>query len=133
MFLIFCYLLFHFINNYIKQSKTISPYQILNLSCGSSKSCIYALFLRRSLISTHYLGRYRTKKAPRIMYLYLCCIHVYMSECSVLMFILFVGYKHCCKCFKLNKYILTFFSKMFRAKVRDKRVYDMVADNYGIL
>ena len=30
---------------------------------------------------------------------------VYMSECNVLMFILFVGYKHCCRCFMLNKYI----------------------------
>ena len=32
-----------------------------------------------------------------------------MSEYNVLMFILFVGYKHYCKCFMLNKFIISAF------------------------
>ena len=34
--------------------------------------------------------------------------YVVYIECNVLMFILFVGYEHCCKCFMLNKFISLF-------------------------
>ena len=48
------------------------------------------------------------KKAPRMMHnvsIFMLCQVVgcvYLSECNVLMFILFVCFKHCCKCFMLK-------------------------------
>ena len=69
MFFIFCYVLFHFINNYIKQNKNQYQYLVFELSL-----------------------------------------------------------------FK-DMHIRPFFSqiKKVRTEVIDKQVYDMVADNYGIL
>ena len=43
-----------------------------------------------------------------ICFLYQICAcweNAYYAECNVLVFILFEGYKHGCKCFMLNKFI----------------------------